>query len=112
MLTTTLLLSAALTAAATPWWPFSWEKVSVHTFPGASSRFMNAAELNATSRFAFANVWGVNGTCVNATTGALFPAYCGNSHCNCNATAPTPEQQRFLPVGDVAARAVGGTQGG
>lgn len=59
---------------------------------------MNAQELNATARFSFVNVWGLNGTCVNATSGATFPAHCGNSHCDCAATASTPEQQRFLPV--------------
>ena len=106
MLPTALLLFSALSAAAaSPPWPYSWEKLSVHTFPGASPRFLNSAELNATSRFAFANVWGLNGTCVNASAGTLFPAHCGNSHCDCAATAPTPEQQTFLPVMETSLRA-------
>lgn len=99
-----LFLSGALAAAAAPWWPYSWATLPVHTFPGASSRFMNPAELNATARFAFANVWGLNATCVNAS-GATFPAHCGSSHCDCKATAPTPELQRFLPVMETSLRA-------
>jgi hypothetical protein len=66
---------------------------------------MNDGELNATTRFAFANVWGLNGTCVNATTGELLPAHCGSSHCNCEMTAPIPEQQLFLPVMETSLRA-------
>ena len=92
-------------AAAAPWWPYSWEKLSVHAFPGASDRFMTAAEVNATARFNFANVWGLNASCINASSGATFPAHCGNSRCDCAATAPSPEQQRFVPAMEASLQA-------
>ena len=77
-------------ASAAPWWPFSWRTLPVHAFPGAAARFLTAQEVTNTSRFAFINVWGLNGTCVNASSGAAFPAHCGSSHCSCAATAATP----------------------
>lgn len=97
----------AAPACAAPWWPYSWATVPVHAFPGAAPRFLTAAELNATARFAFVNVWGLNGTCVNASTGAAFPAHCGSSHCSCASTAAAPEQQRFLPVMETSLQAQG-----
>jgi hypothetical protein len=103
LLLTALLLLRVSRALPSPWWPWSWETLSVHAFPGASPRFMNAAELNATARFTFANVWGLNGTCVNASS--TFPAHCGNSHCDCAATASAPEQQHFLPVMETSLQA-------
>ena len=61
---------------------------------------MTPTELNQTSQFGFLNIWGINATCVNATTGSTFPATCppDDSHCNCKTTAATLENQLFLPV--------------
>ena len=102
-----LLLLALLLrpAAAAPWWSYSWETLSVHAFPGASPRFMTAAEVNATARFTFANVWGLNASCINVSSGATFTAHCGNSRCDCAATAPSPEQQRFVPAMETSLQA-------
>lgn len=87
-------------AAAQPWWPFSWDKISVHSFPGASPRFMNSSEVSELSRFNFMNIWGVNATCVNGSTGELIPATCPglDSRCTCKSTAVRIEDQTFLPV--------------
>ena len=65
--------------------PFSWEKIPVFAFPGASTRFMNAGELSHYSKFNNVIVWGVNASCINATTGAQYPADWGG-HSNCFGT--------------------------
>jgi hypothetical protein len=57
--------------------------VSTFAFPGASARFMNESELARFSRFSMMNIWGVNATCVNTTTGALFAPSCPGSWCDC-----------------------------
>ena len=83
--------AAAAVASATaptpppppPPWPFSWDKISTFASPGASARFMNASELARFSNFSMMNIWGLNATCVNTTTGALFAPSCPGSWCDC-----------------------------
>jgi len=103
----TLLLALSLAASAAPPWPFSWATIPVHAFPGAAPRFLTDAEARNVSRFSFVNVWGLNATCINRTSGATFPAHCGESNCNCRADAPTPEEQLFLPVMETSLQAQG-----
>ena len=108
MLRALSLLAPLATAHGAPWWPYSWATVPVHAFPGAAPRLLNPAELAATARFSFVNVWGLNATCENATSGAAFPAHCGSSRCDCAATAARPEEQRFLPLMEGALHAQAG----
>jgi hypothetical protein len=92
-----LLLVLAPLARGEPWWPFSWATPPVHAFPGASSRFMNPSEVSAFAKYPMLNIWGINATCVNATSGAAIPASCRGSYCTCLGS-PSPEEQRFLPL--------------
>lgn len=58
---------------------------------------MSPEEVTNFTKYAMMNIWGVNATCMNATTGVAFPAKCGGSHCSCP-NAPSPEEQAFLPL--------------
>ena len=78
-----LLYSILVAAAAGARLPaFSWEKIPVFAFPGASTRFMNASELSHYSKFSTVVIWGINASCINVTTGAQYPAqWGGKSSC-------------------------------
>jgi hypothetical protein len=70
-----ILLLAAAVGAQLP--PFSWEKIPVFAFPGASTRFMDAGELLHFSKFQQLVIWGINASCINITTGTQYPAQWG-----------------------------------
>jgi hypothetical protein len=78
-----ILAAAALVGAQLP--PYSWEKIPVFAFPGASTRFMDAGELSHFSQFNAVVIWGINASCINATTGAQYPAQWGGKE-NCFGT--------------------------
>lgn len=72
-----LLFSFLAAAVGTLLPPFSWEKIPVFAFPGASTRFMDAGELSHYSKFNTVVIWGINASCINITTGVQYPAQWG-----------------------------------
>lgn len=107
-------LLASSTAAAPPPplpWPFSFDTLSVFSFPGAAPRFMTDAETAYfTANFDSILIWGLNATCVNTTDGgSLFPADCplGHSRCSCPTASGRLEDQVFLPNMETSLQAQG-----
>ena len=88
-----LLLALRSVSCALPW-SFSWDTVSTFAFPGDAPRFMTEAEVAHFSNFSMMLIWGMNASCINATTGLEYPPDCHDSVMYCDQAHP--ETQPFV----------------
>ena len=79
-----LRLSFFVVSASRIPWPFDWTTLSTFAFPGDAPRFMTPSEEQHFSQFSMMLIWGLNATCLNRTTGALYAPDCYSSVMYCD----------------------------
>lgn len=75
-------------------WSFDWTTLSTFAFPGDAPRFMTHDEEQYFSQFSMMLIWGLNATCLNRTTGAVYAPDCYSSVMYCD--KDNKETQPFL----------------